>query len=272
MSSLYKMKTIFYFFLLGQALIFISACETQRGPAEMYAWRPPSADELKLRRFRQNELDATAADIDKLLRDSEEMNQPIDVLRASIQDFDSGLAEMETRVAAKIRAGTDAQNRVFSDLGEDKAALDKLEKEIRGIRQARINRKLSVDNYLAGIQSFKNGKYDASAAKFKKSLALNPPPDMADKIRFGSGSSLYKLKKFPEAAKDLEVVVSQYPKSGKWFASSLLLGWIYLDAGETSKALYVLDEALKKNPPEDVKIAMERLVNLIRQGESDVGG
>lgn len=271
MSSLYKMKTIFYFFLLGQALFFLSACETPRGPAEMYAWRPPSADELKLRRFRQKDLDAIAVDIDNLLRDSEEMTQPIDVLRASIQDFDRDLAETETRLAAKIRAGTDAQNRVFSELAEDKAALDKDEKAIRGIRQARVNRKLSVDKYLAAIQSFKNGKYDASAAGFKKSLALNPPPDMVDKIRFGIGTSLYKLKKYPEAAKDLEVVVGKYPKSGKWFASSLLLGWIYIDAGETSKALYALDEALKKNPPQDVKNAMERLVNLIRQGESDVG-
>jgi TolA-binding protein len=124
---------------------------------------------------------------------------------------------------------------------------------------------LSKKIYAAAVHSFKNGSYDSSIAGFRKALSLNPPGDLVDKMRFGIGCAYFKMKKYRQAVADLDFIVSKIPNSDKWFISSALLGWIYDDLGEKSKAIFVLENAMQKNPSEFILPMLNRLMQMVQE-------
>ena len=75
--------------------------------------------------------------------------------------------------------------------------------------------------------------------------------------------SYYKLNNYPQAIKQCDKILATFPDGDKWFASNIMLGFIHNKIGDKSRAIYVLDKALKTDPPENVRLLIDRLLNLI---------
>ena len=257
------MKTINFLLI---TLLILSGCYYQKpGVAEVYSWSPPSEDELKLRRFRQKEIDEIAAEIERQVFANQDMAQDIEGLQASIRQAESELARLELQGAAQIAVMEEKYKNLEMSAADLESSKEAVEEGIWKVKQDRAKRELSKKNYATAIQLFKDGKFDLSISSFQKALSLNPPGTLVDKMHFGISSAYFKTRRYPKAVHNLGILVSKFPKSDKWFISSVLLGWIYNSIGEKSKAIFVLENALQKKPPEAVLPLLNRLMRIVQE-------
>lgn len=261
------MKTIL---ILCVSLMILSGCYYQKpGPAEVYSWSPPSNDELKLRRLRQAELDKIAADIDMLLLNNQELQQTLDNLNAINLQLDAELVRMETEQASKLAILEEKYNNHQVSLAELTVQKEELEERLWKTKQDKINRDATRSNFAAAMIFFRDGRYSQSIASFQSALNHAPRGHLVDNMHFGIGSSYFRMKQYAKAVKNLDILIDRFPKSDKWFAGSLMLGWIQNTLGEKSKAIYILENALKNNPPENVKPLLERLLRVVFEEEEE---
>ncbi len=235
------------------------------GVSEVYSWKPPSDDELKLRRLRQIELDKLSAQIESEFQTNNDMSQSIEDLQAATRRFDVELAEMETQLTARISNLTEKNKKLGMSTAELQSSKEALEEDILKVKRDRTRRALSMKHYSSAVLFFRDGKFGESANNFQRALSLNPPGALIDKMYFGAGCAQYKLKHYQQAAKSLSILIGRFPKSDKWYLSSALLGLIHNVMGEKSKAIFALENALDKNPPDSIKPTLERLLELINE-------
>ena len=111
-----------------------------------------------------------------------------------------------------------------------------------------------------------------SLKKFLSINKQNPPLFLQDNIQFGIGSIYYRLKKYAIAIKHFQKILDDYARGDKRFVSYFMLGLIHNVQGEKSKAMFVLEEALDKNPPEKIKNSIHRLINIVNDEPFHIPG
>ena len=121
--------------------------------------------------------------------------------------------------------------------------------------------------YTAGIQLLKDGRFKQSMHKFNVALQNKPPVELKDNIHFGLATAYYKLRKYSQAIEQLNAIRKNYPRGDKWYMSHVMLGMIHNQKGEKSRAIYILNEAMKKNPPPNIRKIIDLMLNKI-QGET----
>ncbi len=266
------MKTIIYFFIVSHISLFINACSNHidipdKDPAAMLHWQPPSEEDLKLRRLRQKEIDELRKDIEFIMLMMDDFGDPLAKLERSVQSFEPNLKKKETESLKKLQSAGKKLDQQKAKLGQIKGSIKKLESDINAKRGKKYYTHNSYKTFSSAVKLFRNGKYNKSIEKFKQSLLQAPGNKLKDNIYFGMGSAYFKLNRLQQAEKFLNRVVDDYPESDKWFSSSLLLAWVYINNAERSKALFVLDRAMKKNPPERMKQLMEKLYKNISEDD-----
>jgi TolA-binding protein len=241
--------------------------------ADMHAWSPPSKEELKLRRFRQAELDRIAGEIQALYiqNDSEEVF--LRDLTATTENQKTTIDQYATRSRESV-AALDKRVQDLDDLlkkleGDAFQVQSKLLTRQEELELAEENKYYSGVAYAVAVRLFKEGQFQKALGQFHKALYLNPPASLADNIHFGLGTVFFRLGKLDPAGRNLEHLISRFPQSEKWFMASVLLGWIYNQQGEKSKALYVLEQARQKNPPKAIRALIDRLNEVIVAVEAD---
>ena len=96
-------------------------------------------------------------------------------------------------------------------------------------------------------------------------MSGNQPRSLEDNIQFGIGSAYYKLKQYPAAINYLDSVIKKYPGQDKWLVAHVLLGMIYGIDGQKSKSMYILEKALKSNPPDNIRKILDRLITITQE-------
>jgi len=107
--------------------------------------------------------------------------------------------------------------------------------------------------YDRALAAYNSGKYDESILQFQNLALSNPPVNLQDNILFWIGSNYVKLEMYDDAIKNFESVISKFPRGNKVHDARYMLGVVYHKKGEASRAIEVLQAALKTNPPADVK-------------------
>ncbi|MFQ5449889.1 MAG: tol-pal system YbgF family protein [Nitrospinaceae bacterium] len=262
-------------------MIFLSSCASAPGPsapvvkgpgpvAEMYAWIPPAKEKLELRRTRQRELDDITGSLEKLYLKQEGLVRQMEALQDSLQEMDSKTVDLKNTVENKISLAEKRRERIQKDLAAMKTRSKLIGLQVRDLAFRRAANRYSHREYKAAIRLFHDGKYKKSIGKFKNILGKNPPRSIRDNIRFGMGTAYYKIRKYSQAIRQLDTIVKKYPRSDKWYLSQVMLGFIYNLKGEKSRALFILEGALKKNPPESIIKLIRPLIHKI-QGEGSHG-
>jgi TolA-binding protein len=119
-----------------------------------------------------------------------------------------------------------------------------------------ISRRKSVSTplrYNQALSSYRAGNYDESILQFQSFALTNPPERLQDNIAYWIGSNYVKLEMYEDAITQFEIVINSYPRGNKVHDARFMLGRVYSLKGETSKAVEILQSALKNNPPAEVR-------------------
>jgi TolA-binding protein len=270
------MKRYFYISILSILALFTIGCsntpviqETTVNPTEMYAWNPPDEFELKLRKDRQKTLDGISSEVEILYINQQDLNNKSQAFGSKLKQSFQKTESLENDLQAKIKFQKMQQEQLKKELDKLNLSHSFLKSRLTTLEAIRSQPKkeFSKGDYTAAINYLKNGKLKQSMHKFNVALHANPPVGLKDNIHFGLASVYYKLRKYSKAIKHLEAVRKNYPKGDKWHMSYVMLGIIHNIKGEKSRALYILNEALEKNPPDSIKRTIDLMMKKI-QGEN----
>lgn len=242
--------------------------EPPRGEAEMYAWEPPSEDDLRLRRVRQRDMDALAVEIEKLFIVDNDLSKEESVMLAALMATDQKLQSTESLINEKIGGVAKKVEEKQAAIDDLKGSVKKAETEIDDIKNPKPPKKLAPEFYNDAIILYKQGRFDKSISQFETALKEKPPHFLLDNIHFGIGSAYYRLHKWKQAAKHFNVVLDKYGEGDKWPASHLMLALVYNIINEKSKAVYQLETALARNIPDETRKVVERVLPIIQKADS----
>ena len=130
-----------------------------------------------------------------------------------------------------------------------------------------ISRRKSVSTpsrYNQALSSYRSGNYDESILQFQSFALTNPPERLQDNIAYWIGSNYVKLEMYDDAITQFEIVINSYPRGNKVHDARFMLGRVYSLKGETSRAVEILQSALKNNPPTEVRGKILKKLNDIQ--------
>ncbi len=209
--------------------------------------------------------------------DVESLQIQQEALVSKVREMEEMLATLEPKVEAaqeRLEGGREGAEKVEllePEVEELKSQVSELKSEIARlkeqktvamaapVRTAKASRPASGKSggtppeYDSALAAYNSGKYDESILQFQNLALSNPPVSLQDNILFWIGSNYVKLEMYDDAIKNFEEVISKYPRGNKVHDSRYMLGVTYQKKGESSRAIEVLQSALKTNPPADVK-------------------
>ena len=134
---------------------------------------------------------------------------------------------------------------------------------IKSKKKVRSTRKVTTPlEYNQALTSYRGGNYDESILQFQSFALASPPEKLKDNIAFWIGSNYVKLEMFEDAITQFEMVINSYPTGNKVHDSRYMLGVSYYMKGESSRAVEILQSALRGNPPAEVR---EKILNQLRK-------
>jgi len=271
------MKSIFQPFFIIFFGAFLSACggylpsaptNWSANPSEMHVWTPPDEEKLAERRRTQQDLDNLATEVERLFVNQESLEQQEGNLAELIRKTDSDIKSAEKEFSNQISKEIDRNKSMQSDLNKARVEYEEQRKKLIKLSVVKPPVIFSAADYNSAMKAFSEGKYSKSINLFNRLGKQNPPMFLQDNIHFGMGSSYYRLRKYPKARKHFQKIIDDYPMGDKSFNSYVMLGIIDNMQGEKSRALYLLNEALTKNPPERMKPMIDHLINSIGKESS----
>jgi len=131
----------------------------------------------------------------------------------------------------------------------------------RGISR---RRSATPPQYNQALSSYRAGNYDESILQFQSFGLANPPERLKDNVAYWIGSNYVKLEMYDDAITQFETVINSYPRGNKVHDSRFMLGRVYSLKGETSRAVEILQSALKNNPPTEVRGKILKKLNDIQ--------
>ena len=142
-------------------------------------------------------------------------------------------------------------------------------KSVKGsnTRARGISRRKSASTppqYNQALSSYRAGNYDESILQFQSFALASPPERLKDNIAYWIGSNYIKLEMYDDAITQFETVINSYPRGNKVHDSRFMLGRTYSLKGETSRAVEILQSALKNNPPTEVREKILKKLNDIQ--------
>ena len=120
-------------------------------------------------------------------------------------------------------------------------------------RVRRMHAPSTPPEYNQALAAYRSGKYDESILLFQSMAVSDPPESLKDNIAFWIGNNYVKLEMYDDAITQFETVVNTYPRGNKVHDSRYMMGVSYYRKGESSRAVEVLQAALKSRPPAEVR-------------------
>ena len=118
--------------------------------------------------------------------------------------------------------------------------------------------------YDQALSAYRGGQFDESILLFQNLAVMNPPMSYKDNIHYWIGSNFVKLEMLDDAIKHFETVLEKFPRGNKVHDSRFMLGRAYSLKGEISRAVEILQSALKNNPPTEIREKILKKLNDIQ--------
>lgn len=216
-----------------------------------------------------------AGDAGELKGDVENLQSQQEALVSKVRELEEVINTMEPKIAAtqerlegSLSAATSQSEFLEPEVEELKNQVAMLNEEIERIKAqksspapmtktrsrkaARSSSKTSQE-YDQALSAYKKGNYDESILLFQNYALSDPPASLQDNILFWIGSNYVQLEMYDDAIKQFEAVVDKFPRGNKVHDSRYMLGVSYYRKGQTSQAIDVLESALRRHPPVEVR-------------------
>ena len=244
----------------------------QVNKGEQYSWYPPDETVLSQRRANQLWLDNLTHEIETLFINHATISDQELHIYETINKTDPQINTMKLNYEKKIESERERIIRMKKDLVMSKVGFISVEDKLKKLMTVKPAIIFSDNDYNAAMKYFRDGQLKKSLKKFLSINKQNPPLFLQDNIQFGMGSIYYRLKKYTIAIKHFQKILDDYSRGDKRFVSYFMLGLIHNVQGEKSKAMFVLEEALDKNPPEKIKNSIHRLINIVNDEPFHIPG
>ena len=241
-------------------------------PAEMHSWQPPDETALSARRSNQLRLDDLTAEIEVLFVNHASLTNQELAMFDSMRQSDLAIQSMDSTYSQRIESESERKNRMEKDIERAKAGFLSEEARLKKLMAVKPQVFFSVSNYNLAMKKFRNGQFNKSLELFSNLTKQKPPLFLQDNIQFGMGSAYFRLKKYPKAKKHFQTILDNYAQGDKRFISYFMMGVIHNLQGEKSRAIFLLEEALEKNPPQKMQNMIHHLINIINDEPNHVAG
>ncbi|PIQ99259.1 MAG: hypothetical protein COV66_13665 [Nitrospinae bacterium CG11_big_fil_rev_8_21_14_0_20_45_15] len=147
---------------------------------------------------------------------------------------------------------------------KEAAAMVAKKEEVKKKRTMRRKASPVPPEYSRALAAYRAKNYDESILLFQSLSVSNPPANLQDNIAFWIGSNYVQLEMFDDAIKQFEMVLNKFSRGNKVHDSRYMLALSYHKMGQSSKAVEILQSALKSKPNQEVRVKMEKMLNEIR--------
>jgi len=208
----------------------------------------------------------------ELKGDVENLQTQQETLISKVRELEEVLNTLEPKIDAateQIEVGasssTDSANFLEPEVEDLKAQMAQLNEEISLIKtqkshspemsQSKMRRvKMTTPpEYDKALSAYRKKDHDGSILLFQDLALSNPPNHLKDNIEFWIGSNYVALEMYDDAILQFETVLNKYPRGNKVHDSRYMIGVSYSKMGEISRAIEVLEDALKRNPTNEVR-------------------
>ncbi len=173
---------------------------------------------------------STEYTVDSLKNENRRMKEQLDAMAAENRNLTARNAEIETKLAeatagpAKTVTPTATPVKPSGDLSSA---------------------------YSAALDQFKRKNFDGAVQQFEGILNAGADEKLADNCHYWIGESYYGMKKYNDAVKQFETVLS-YKGSGKRPYAQLMIGNSYLALGDKAAAREAYNKVVSTYPTSDV--------------------
>ena len=205
--------------------------------------------------------------------DVENLQTQQETLISKVRELEEVLNTLEPKIDAateQIEVGasssaTDSVNFLEPEVEDLKAQMTQLNEEISLLKMQKLHspkmnqskmhspRMKTPPEYDQALSAYRNKDPDGSILLFQNLALSNPPNHLKDNIEFWIGCNYVALEMYDDAILQFETVLNKYPRGNKVHDSRYMIGVSYSKMGETNKAIEVLEDALKSNPPNEVR-------------------
>ena len=219
-------------------------------------------------------------DKNELMGDVESLQSQQEALISKVRELEEVLITLEPKINAaserlesSVSSSTDAADFLEPEVEDLKAQMSRLNEEIERIKlqkaqapkkRMRRAKAKTPPNYDKALSAYRNKDYDESILLFQNLALSNPPNKLKDNIAFWIGTNYVALEMYDDAILQFETVINKFPRGNKAHDSRYMLGMTYSKKGESSRAVEVLEGALKKNPPSEVRGKILSQLNMIQ--------
>ena len=201
-----------------------------------------------------------------------------EVLVAKVRELEEGLGTLEPKVDAtqerlegSLSAISGTSEFLEPEVEELKLQIARLKDDIVHIQSRKTENRVhrarvpsTPPEYNLALSAYRSGKYDESILMFQDLATGNPPRSLKDNIEFWIGSNYVKLELYDDAIRQFQTVINSYPNGNKTHDSRYMLGVSYYRSGESSRAVEILEAALRRNPPSEVRGKITKQLNEIQ--------
>ena len=230
---------------------------------ERHSWYPPDETALSARKANQIWLDGLTQEIEILFANYASFSKRERSLFESVNQVNPKIDLMNSNYSQQIESEHERTIRMQKDLEMAKVGFIATEAKLKKIMAVKPPIIFSIADYNSAVKSFKDGQFKKSLKLFSKLKKQNPPLFLRDNIQFAMGSANFRLKKYLTAKKHFQKILDNYAQGDKRFISYFMLGIIHNLQGEKSRAIFLLEEALGKNPPEKMRNMIHRLIYIV---------
>ena len=214
-----------------------------------------------------------STDRGELKGDVESLQNQQEALISKVRELEEMLSTLEPKIDAaterlegSVSSATDSSDFLEPEVEDLKAQMARLNEEISRIKmqKSRSSSKMSgkkmrrskvktPPEYNRALSAYRSRNYDESILLFQNLDLSNPPKKLKDNIAFWIGTNYVALEMYDDAILQFETVLNKFPRGNKVHDARYMLGMTYSKKGESSRAIEVLEGALKKNPPAEVR-------------------
>ena len=201
-----------------------------------------------------------------------------EVLVARVRELEEDLGTLgpkvnatQERLEGSLSAISGTSEFLEPEVEELKLQIARLKDDIAHLQARKMGNKVhrarapsTPPEYNRALSAYRSGRYDESILMFQDLATGNPPKSLKDNIEFWIGSNYVKLELYDDAIRQFQTVINSYPSGNKAHDSRYMLGLSYYRSGESSRAVEILEAALRHNPPAEVRGKIMKQLNEIQ--------
>ena len=226
--------------------------------------------------YQQEDRVALEGDVENLQTQQETLISKVRELEEVLNSLEPKIDAATEQIGLGASSDNDSVNFLEPEVEDLKSQVAQLNEEISLIktqksqspkaRQSKMYRATTTTppEYDKALSAYRNKDHDGSILLFQNLALSNPPNHLLDNIEFWIGSNYVALEMYDDAILQFETVLNKYPRSNKVHDSRYMIGVTYSKMGETSRAVEVLEDALKRNPTNEVRAKIKDKLNQIK--------